>query len=524
MALIKLSKKHINTLINENKKVILNERTSSIIYHWCSTKNAVEIGKENQFRLMSTLFKGAESDLIGTSHKHMYYMSMTRNGKIGQGGYNNSGGHRVRLTLDGDLLNSNFHIKALDYWGKSMGKNSRYSDAAQDGTKIKKPGTETEAEDRLYYNKPFIENAQAYIKHVDIYYDLDKDVPMSIRNLVGLFGKRCTIYKTIEDFNSSKNPIDRDVFYDLYYNKAYNNSDSDVLFSKKMPIEFLATVVFLVNFPFGTFNDSMNTLREYGLGKYSAKVAKYLKNPHGWNNPFVYNILKLRNINKNYLYSILKELFGNLTVANDAQELDKKEISQAYKILTDFCAKHKVNNYKELKQYFVDTVFKARKVQSGQWDSTMDITCIKLENDDEISICVNPSICKYADVFRNGKDLLKWIAYDILHGVENHKSPNANSFKKYIYNLLIKSNPTVQDVIDLYDRLEQLGNNIDQSYKPQLLTKTINYYQLSTLFDDDYSYRDYSRCYDINDTSLYLFDNSQKDMLYDMWESKYKTK
>ena len=154
MPTVKFSKQQVGTLIQENRKRLLNERTSSVVYHWTSLPTAKKILDDTQFSLMSTMFKGAEADLVGTSHNHMYYLSMTRNGKIGMGGYSNPKHPWVRFTLNGDLLNANFHIKALDYWGASMGKMSRYTSGKENYGKIHKPQSETESEDRLYSKKP----------------------------------------------------------------------------------------------------------------------------------------------------------------------------------------------------------------------------------------------------------------------------------------------------------------------------------------------------------------------------------
>ena len=110
----KIIDSYLSKAINESRD-LLTERVSSIVYHWCDPQTAVKILNTNRFSLMNNLFKDAESNIIGTSHKRMWYMSLTRNGKIGMGGYSNKEHTWVRLTLDGDKLNSRYHTKAIDY-------------------------------------------------------------------------------------------------------------------------------------------------------------------------------------------------------------------------------------------------------------------------------------------------------------------------------------------------------------------------------------------------------------------------
>lgn len=287
----KLTKNQIDILLNENKKKLLNEITSSIIYHWASPKTAEKILNNNRFSLMSTLFKNAESSLLGTSHKHMYYLSMTRNGKIGQGGYSNAIHPWVRLTLNGDLLNANFHIKALDYWGASMGKNARFDPKYKMYDKIQKPGSETESEDRLYAKEPFIENAYKYIEKIDIYFDInntyDQDVYdynlQCVQNIMYMVHKKCALYTTVEDFNNHKNSMSFDEFADFTRHYKTNSSLSiDNGREKKIPADFLASIVYLVNFPNGNFKDCINTLNQYGLRKYAKIVSNEIQKPSSW--------------------------------------------------------------------------------------------------------------------------------------------------------------------------------------------------------------------------------------------------
>ncbi|MDE6292446.1 MAG: hypothetical protein K2L98_02060, partial [Bacilli bacterium] len=119
--------------------------------HWTTLGVALKILEENKFRLMNNLFKSAEENVVGTSHKRMYFMSTTRNGKIGMGGYSHNDTMWVRFSLDGDMLNSNFHIKGIDYWGGGeFSTNFRLSNRNEFTNKISKDDDNTETEDRIY--------------------------------------------------------------------------------------------------------------------------------------------------------------------------------------------------------------------------------------------------------------------------------------------------------------------------------------------------------------------------------------
>ena len=171
---VRLTKNQCNML--SEARIPLHERTSSVVYHWTTLGVALKILEENKFRLMNNTFKSGEENVIGTSHKRMYYMSTTRNGKIGMGGYSHNDTTWVRFSLDGDMLNSNFHIKGIDYWGGGeFSMNFRLSNRSEFTNKIPKDDGNTETEDRIYSRKPIIEHADKFIKQIDVYIPIDND-------------------------------------------------------------------------------------------------------------------------------------------------------------------------------------------------------------------------------------------------------------------------------------------------------------------------------------------------------------
>ena len=489
---------YINDIINESKD-LLTERVSSIIYHWCSPQTAVKILNTNRFSLMNNLFKNAESNIIGTSHNRMWYMSLTRNGKIGMGGYSNNNHPWVRLTLDGDRINSTYHTKGIDYWGASMGKNSRYQNAKEDGTKIKKPGVDTESEDRLFSRKPFIENALSYIKAIDMYFDITKyDASRdsfinsnTVECIYYLFlscnkSLNCNVYTSVQDFNNHKNPIDIDSFREWFYKQKETRDLNyyDIEDRSKLPDKFLASIVYIVNFLDGDLNDCIRTLREYGLDKYIKKVVKCIKNNSSWDYKFYFgdkSTYQYRDIKR----EILRH-FVNIELGNEAQSLNREDLAKAYSILSDFCNKHKVKTKYDIINYFARELGKEDKNING--NQIFDITCVKLPINSNIYLCVNPSKTKYADVF--GKDYLRYLYGDLIYYVDSHKSKDNTQFKLYLNRLIFKSQPTVQDIIDLYDRLKSLDNErLELDYKPELIIKQADYWNVGyVLRNPDYEY------------------------------------
>lgn len=554
MASIKLNKQQINSIIVENKKsklkkaltesqesksidtivedvvhdisqkTLLNERTSSIVYHWCSPQTAWKILQTNRFSLMSTLFKNAEANLLGTSHKHMYYMSMTRNGKIGMGGYSNVEHPWVRLTLDGDMLNANYHIKALDYWGKSMGKNSRMNGSRSTSRKyIPKDGSETEAEDRLYSRKPFIEDALKYIKHIDIFLDYTKEKanPINIQSVYNIClnaSSISTLYSSVKDFNQKRNQVDLSQFYD-YVRDLKNNSYYSIERIKdgRVNASFFAACAYLVNFPYCSLEDCMRTIKQYGLEKYAKQiVAEFRQN----RSTFLFDMNKWSegDIERVLNGWVGNGLFGYIQLANDAQGMDREDLARGYQILTDFCSKHKLSNFKDIEAYFKSLINNNGELRLEMKNSNhfIELTCVYLETDPKYQfICIDPEINKYKDVFRNGDSNLQYLIDDVEHNIDSiqHKSKDSRRFLSYIKRLLV--NPTVKEVYELCNKLQELGyRDIDNDYyKPVFISHKFNYIEVQwDILKSDYGFQK-------DDSFITLTDKSQKEKIKEMWNN-----
>lgn len=126
----------------------LLEGLSPVLYHYTMLQSAIKILERNAFRL--TAITGVERRL--GPEKHLYFLSTSRHRL---GGYHvdtlHVGMPSVLFRLDGRKLSQKYPGAAIDYWGGFQGEPHR-----------------KEAEDRIFHNKPYIENAASYIDRIDI--------------------------------------------------------------------------------------------------------------------------------------------------------------------------------------------------------------------------------------------------------------------------------------------------------------------------------------------------------------------
>lgn len=133
----------MNNFNNECNLIL--ESLSETVYHYTHLKKLLNILKTNKFNLTTSF--GQDSDDLSTKNKN-YYMSFTRS-RIGQFHYPQykSGSQAVILVIDGKKLSNTYEGKPVEYW--------------QFGRQLK-----NEMEDRLFSNKPEIDNATSYIKEI----------------------------------------------------------------------------------------------------------------------------------------------------------------------------------------------------------------------------------------------------------------------------------------------------------------------------------------------------------------------
>lgn len=155
-----MDKNRIRSIVWETVRGMLNERVSSVVFHFCSYASCLGICEGNRFVLTHIMRGTADGDIS----KKRHYLSTTRqkSGLVGYSRYKD-----VRITLDGDKLNEKYMGNAVDYWGDSMGKQFHMRQGAETGHYDPYQST-TESEDRIFSDEPVIPHADRYIKRIDI--------------------------------------------------------------------------------------------------------------------------------------------------------------------------------------------------------------------------------------------------------------------------------------------------------------------------------------------------------------------
>ena len=142
------------------KIVQITEGISSVLYHATMLPNLLKILETNQFRLTPDI--GTQSERSIRKKNKIYYLSTARS-RLGS--HHTSGldysKTQTLLVLDGNkLAQDGFSGKPVDYWGPEF----------------RKVGDKNEMEDRIFSPKPYIDNAQKYIKEIHIYHNVpDKE-------------------------------------------------------------------------------------------------------------------------------------------------------------------------------------------------------------------------------------------------------------------------------------------------------------------------------------------------------------
>ena len=129
------------------REVIL-EALSDRLYHYTYVGTILDILEKDHF-LPSVAFERPSEEEIGKNYK--YFISFARNLR---GTYHKEGRGAGYFVVNGKKLSQNYKGSAIDYWER-----------AKFDPKATK---ETEAEDRLYTNKPYVKDAAKYIEAVHI--------------------------------------------------------------------------------------------------------------------------------------------------------------------------------------------------------------------------------------------------------------------------------------------------------------------------------------------------------------------
>lgn len=167
-------------------KSLLIESASPIVWHFTTPEAMVEILESDSFILSCAdeLGKQQNMNLTGYREKSPYYFSTTRS-KNSHDGFSKmlkkkSSIGCVRIQLDGEKLNHNYHAKAGNFHGKDNQKYSdssikgRFTDNFTDGyyklsdIKNDKAYAQDEKEDTIWSPTEEIQDATKYIQRIDV--------------------------------------------------------------------------------------------------------------------------------------------------------------------------------------------------------------------------------------------------------------------------------------------------------------------------------------------------------------------
>jgi len=122
--------------LSENEQ--LNERATSVVFHYTSTGAALKILQSGNFELASVTGNPSEENYAPKGYP--YFLSLTRTPTGDYHRYVGSGG--VMFKMNGDWFNSRYIVKPIDYWNSAWLKS--------DGTRTR------ESEDRVFSKEPSI--------------------------------------------------------------------------------------------------------------------------------------------------------------------------------------------------------------------------------------------------------------------------------------------------------------------------------------------------------------------------------
>lgn len=253
----------LDRIISENiNKYLIKESISSIVYHFTSENALLNIIAHNAIFLTSTI-DGFES-VFGSES---FFLSVTRQ-RSRDIGYQHYMSLRVRLTLDGDMINQRWRGKAISFFGKG-GKHRYYQKFP-----IEKQQVYNESEDRIYSNTPQIAPASKYIKRIDILDTGGRRLPsMKIKKILDMASDAFDIfiYDNLHDFNFQTSNTINDVYKDYYsVHTEFKNTKTQAAWCPEAT-SILAFI--LINSHLSTMDEKVEfaktLLRKYDLEEYT---------------------------------------------------------------------------------------------------------------------------------------------------------------------------------------------------------------------------------------------------------------
>jgi len=196
------------------KRIILEEWTSlnemgqiGQIFHFANLRNIKEILKSNRINFSTHLGTGADD----RQSKGFYFLSLSRT-KSAQAGYGRGqagtsqgfpAGVVARINFDHRKLRSKFKSAPVDYWQRKDIEQMKKMGLRPDDI-MHRMMRDFEYEDRLFSDKPILENASQYITSISIHIPKDFEYGYQVRDILRAAQERniqVYVYGNINDFN-----------------------------------------------------------------------------------------------------------------------------------------------------------------------------------------------------------------------------------------------------------------------------------------------------------------------------------
>lgn len=367
----------------------INERLSSVLYHFTYPSNLDNILKNNTIYLGSSVGTRADNTIQAykdekpfgnpLEFKYPYFLSFSRTKDI-EVGYQRtkSKSQMCRIQFDGNLLNHKYTGGSVDYWGQKdmvMINKINMSDADRKHRIL----ADFEYEDRLFSKDDEIKNVNKYIIRIDILVlDIDLNDTNNNANLINTLISNIKhsnvlnipiyIYNNKKDFNlQNKNIINNNLLdigeveynddnrpYISSYDSKINNSLLQKVFAillydkkliEKCDIEFIGKNV-------------LEILKKYGV---EFELKHKDMTPQEFLNSISYHIHdNMRTIQYgglDFIPSIESD------IKNSTRNSTNKDNRTLVKILADFMRKKGVKTVKEIFDYYYSGKIRDKKIK-----------------------------------------------------------------------------------------------------------------------------------------------------------------
>ena len=427
--------------IIDSHKPLLTERVSNVVYHFTTLGALWKIFKDDRLYLSSALEKS--SDDIDKNKKFFLSLTRQRNGELGY-----SSNREVRITLDGDKLNQRFSGRSFDYWGDSMGKQFYYRDMRDNGRKDTTQ-SRTENEDRILYNKPYIDGFKEYVTRIDILADknsIEKEMPYLIRLA---HTKYIYIYNNKKDFNfQTQNTINDEIINEGDYTQHITGNER-VIPKGIIGDELARILTFMLEFEYDSnYKDKYGILLcKYGLERY---------------NKFVYSKVQ-RGINLNDVY-----ISRSLRVIHQSHDVDAW--IKTSQMVMDFFKRHKFANEREFMTALHNKNLRRYKRPEKDWDKRIEVL-VFITHSNRKTIIVHPNTDSFWSLCPNTRG---WLIDDIMSNIESHNSKSDEHFRKYLQHL-VRNEVPISHMIQFFDKLKVPQYVIDNLLGGYFETRELTY-------------------------------------------------